>query len=104
MDRSVLKWLALGLALFLFMRFGWPAITGKGNDNQVAPIVADWTAPPEPRAEEQTCEIHGQRFDAVLSSRGASLRKTKLLNAKYHSNGEKPVLSPETGVVSTSKE
>src|SRR5262245_11458604 len=90
MDRSVLKWLALGLALFLFLRFGWPLISGSSGDVERQPVVADTSAPADDaRAAEQTCEIHGQRFDADLSTRGGSLRHDKMLDRKYrHDDGQ----------------
>jgi YidC/Oxa1 family membrane protein insertase len=80
---SILKWVFFGLAIMLFMQFGWPAIFGSGS-TEVQPIGIVQTAPPE-RAPEQICSItaEGSLFVAELSSRGASLRHVALTEPKY---------------------
>lgn len=85
-ERSSLPRLLLfAVAVFLFVTYGWPAITGKTTTSEVQPLGrADDTAPAaESRPEEQLCSITGPRFDAALSSRGGSLRKFVPLDAKY---------------------
>jgi YidC/Oxa1 family membrane protein insertase len=71
---SITKWLFLGLAIFLFFTVGKDLIFGKGAaESQPAVIFADRLVPAE-RAQEQLCEIQGDRFNATLSTFGGSLR------------------------------
>lgn len=80
---STLKWLLLGLALFLFIQVGWPKIFGSNADEkQPLSGLIDNLAPKE-RAPEETCVIEGARFSAELSTRGASLRHFKMSDHKY---------------------
>ncbi len=75
MERSsITKWLFIGLAVFLFWTFGKPLIFG-GKQSPVQPQVADQSEPPmESRPAEELCALKGDRFEAVLSTRGASLK------------------------------
>lgn len=89
MERSnILKWLFLGLAIFLFMQFGQPLLFGDGKEELQPLDVNDATAPAE-RAPEETCTIDGDRFKAELSTRGGSLRHLWMTDPKYTTaNGE----------------
>lgn len=80
---SIVKWVFFGLAIMLFMQFGWPAISGSGS-GELQPIGIVPKAPPE-RAPEQMCAItaEGSLFVAELSTRGASLRHVALTEPKY---------------------
>lgn len=83
MDRgSILKWLFVGLAVFLFLQFGAPILFGKGG-NERQPLGIDDQTAPAVRAEEQTCVLEGPRFQAELSTRGASLTHYRLTDPKY---------------------
>jgi YidC/Oxa1 family membrane protein insertase len=98
MDRSSLIRVALiAVALLLFIQVGLPAMTGKGgsgsNQKNVpfetyanAPgFVADpIDAPGNWKPEEGTlCKIAGKRFDAELSTRGASVVHFFLRDPQY---------------------
>ncbi|NUQ76685.1 MAG: membrane protein insertase YidC [Polyangiaceae bacterium] len=80
---SILKWVFIGLAIMLFMQFGWPAIFGSSS-TEVQPIGIAPVAP-ETRAPEEICSINaeGSLFVAELSTRGASLRHVALTEPKY---------------------
>ena len=82
---SMTRWLLLGVAVFLFITYGWPAITGKTSKSSVQPLGrADDTAPAaDARKEEQTCALRGLRFDAVVTSKGGALRSFVPTDAKY---------------------
>lgn len=98
---SILRLLLIGLGLFLFMQWGWPALTGKSHAEERQPLgAADWSVPAA-RAPEQLCSIKGDRFEAEVSSRGASLRHLRLSDVKYSrtGHGEQPI-----DLVSTSLE
>lgn len=103
MDRnSVLRWLGIAAAIFLFWKFGLPLITGS-NDKPKAiaganetyvngpGFVPDDVDPPlkdgEPNKPVETdadlCKIQGKRFDAILSTRGAALTHFYLRDAQY---------------------
>jgi YidC/Oxa1 family membrane protein insertase len=95
MDRStVLRWLVIAAAVFLFWQFGLPLITGKSDKVQslpdetyvdapgFVPDVLDPHGPHEP-TEGETCKIQGNRFDAMLSSRGAAITHLYLREAQY---------------------
>jgi YidC/Oxa1 family membrane protein insertase len=86
---SILRLLLIGLGLFLFMQWGWPALTGKGHgSDERQPLgAADWSMPAV-RAPERFCSIKGDRFEAELSTRGASLRHLWLTDAKYSRSGK----------------
>lgn len=78
---SIVKWLFFGLAVFLFIQVGWPAIFGSKAGERQPLGGMDFTAPAE-RAEEEKCQIEGPRFRAELSSRGGSLRHFWVLEPK----------------------
>jgi YidC/Oxa1 family membrane protein insertase len=79
MERSsITKWLFIGLAVFLFWTFGKPLLFG-GKQSPFQPQVNDWSeAPMEARPAEDVCSLKGDRFEAVLSTRGASLKHLTL--------------------------
>jgi YidC/Oxa1 family membrane protein insertase len=99
MDRSsVLRWLVIAAAIFLFWKFGMPLIGGNTDKVQKLPdetytnapgFVPDVFDPPvtpnEPNAppEGEVCKIQGNRFDALLSSRGAGVTHLYLREAQY---------------------
>ena len=71
---SITKWLLLGLAVFLFMQFGTKAIFGtKASPHQ--PLQGRVRRRRSPGTPEETfCTLDAPRFQAELSTRGASLR------------------------------
>lgn len=79
MERSsITKWIFIGLAVFLFWTFGKPLIF-DGKQSPVQPQVADQSEPPmETRPAEELCTIQGDRYEAVLSTRGASMKHLRL--------------------------
>jgi YidC/Oxa1 family membrane protein insertase len=100
MDRSsLLRTVAIFFAVVLFWKYGLPAITGKSEAVQqvpketyanapgVAPDVVDEPAPGQPvpvkPPEGELCTLHGNRFDAVLSTRGAALTHFYLRDPRY---------------------
>jgi YidC/Oxa1 family membrane protein insertase len=70
---SLSRWIFLGLAVFLFIQFGLPLLTGGDKASERQPLGGEDAAVPEARLEPTRCELSGNRFRAVLSSRGASL-------------------------------
>ena len=99
MDRSsVLRLAVIAVAVILFMKFGWPALSGSDDKPQALPdetyvdapgFVGDAVDPPatpgkinEP-PEGELCKIDGVRFDATLSTRGAALTHFHLEGGKY---------------------
>jgi YidC/Oxa1 family membrane protein insertase len=84
-ERSSLPRLLLfAVAVFLFVTYGLPAITGKATKSDVQPLgrADDTAAPGEPRAEE-LCAVTGPRFQATLTSKGGSLRGFLPTDGKY---------------------
>ena len=85
---SLVRWLLIGVGVFLFIQFVWPAITGKeeGGESALQPLagIIDNTAPPEAeRAAEVTCTIDGNRFRAELTSKGGALKHVWMKDEKY---------------------
>ena len=99
MDRSsVARLLVIAAAVILFWKFGLPLITGGGDKAQTIPdetyvnapgFVPDVIDPPvEPGvpnrpSDGEICKIQGNRFDALLSSRGAGIQNLYLREAQY---------------------
>lgn len=75
------KWALLGLAVFLFIQFGYPAIFG--SKPKLQPLGGNDATAAEQRAEPQMCRIDGTRFTAELSTAGGSLRSVRFTDAKY---------------------
>jgi len=99
MERSsLIRWLLIGAALFLFLQFGLPAIqgdTGTGSPTQPFAGIKDDTAPPEEeRKTENVCALKGDRFEAQLTTKGASLKHVRMLDAKYTEPDEAGVEHP----------
>ncbi len=88
---GISKWLFLGLAVLLFFQFGLPLIRGKGQpEYQPLSNLGDEHKAPE-RAPEQSCEIRGEKYRAVLASHGASLRQYELTDTnRYHAKAPMP--------------
>lgn len=101
MDRnSVLRWAVIAIGIIAFWKFGLPHLTGESDKPQAVPVESyvngpgfapDAIDPPakpgEPNVpvEGETCIIHGNRFDATLSSRGAGLTHLVLNETQYAS-------------------
>jgi YidC/Oxa1 family membrane protein insertase len=99
MDRnSLLRVLAIAAAVLLFWKFGLPLITGSSEKVQSLPEEAYINAPgfipdtldapaekdkPNRPVEGELCKIDGNRFDAVLSTRGAAIVNFHLEGGKY---------------------
>jgi YidC/Oxa1 family membrane protein insertase len=101
MDRSsVLRWGVIAIAILLFYKFLWPAVSGSNDKPQaiVAPEIPQVTAPSfvpdalDPPVkpgelnappEGEICTLKGVRFEAQLSSRGAALTHFFLTDANY---------------------
>lgn len=103
MDRnSVLRWMVIAAAIFLFWKFGLPLITGSNDKPQANALppetyvngpgfVPDPIDPPvkgdEPNKPVETeadqCKIQGKRFDAMLSARGAAITHVYPRDAQY---------------------
>ena len=102
MDRNTLvRWVVIAAAIFLFMKFGLPMIRG-GDKPQAVPTEAYVNAPGfapdlldaptdgkpvEQPGEGELCEIAGSRFDAVLSTRGAGIVHFDLKDQQYANGG-----------------
>lgn len=103
MERSGLaRWLLLGLAVFLLITFV-PKLFGKGDAPQTQPLKYEGNVEPAKRAPEALCDIWDERFRAVLSSRGATLKHFELTTAKYKHHG-KPIDLSTTPDVETRRQ
>jgi len=103
MDRnSVLRWIVMAAAIFLFWKFGLPLITGSNDKPQAGSLpaetyvngpgfVPDPIDPPlkpgetnQPvETDADVCKVQGTRFDAMFSARGAALTHVYLRDAQY---------------------
>jgi YidC/Oxa1 family membrane protein insertase len=89
MERSgLLRWLLLGLAVFLMITF-LPKMFG-GGDAELQPLKFEHKEAPKQRKPEQLCDIWGDRYRAQLTTQGASLKHFLLTTAKYQRDG-KPI-------------
>lgn len=81
---SVFRWVLIGLAIFLAMQYGGK-LFGFGGDgkSELQPLTTEARQAPATREAERTCDIWTDKFRAVLSSRGASLKHFQLTTAKY---------------------
>jgi len=101
MDKGALvRTLVIFGVILLVWKVIWPMMSG-GSHETAQPVPAETyvNAPdfePDPAIEqvpagapvpklvpEETCSIHGNRFDAELSTRGAALVSLKLANEQY---------------------
>jgi YidC/Oxa1 family membrane protein insertase len=85
---SVFRWVLIGLAIFLAMQYG-SKLLGFGGEgkSELQPLKFESSEAPAVRQAERTCDITTDRFRAVLSSRGASLKNFLLTTAKYQRKG-----------------
>jgi YidC/Oxa1 family membrane protein insertase len=92
--KSVLRWLGIGLVVFLVMQFGSKFFGGgHSGSTSLQPLKAEGTEIREPRQKEQLCSLWTESFRADLSSQGASLKHFALLPAKYRKSGKSIDLS-----------
>lgn len=99
---SILRWLVIGVALFVLLQFGMPSLFGDEGSAELQPLQQYTSPPAEERAEERLCDLSGPRFDAVLSTRGASLRSVRMKDEKYKKTIEQG--SEATDLVTTKNE
>ncbi|MCC6215225.1 MAG: membrane protein insertase YidC [Polyangiaceae bacterium] len=86
---AISRWLLLGL-IALGMVLFLPKLLGKGGDKR-QPLAPETLAQAAERAPgEALCRIEGPRFRAFVSTRGASLERFELAEAKYQKGG-KPI-------------
>jgi YidC/Oxa1 family membrane protein insertase len=99
MDRNTLiRWVVIAAAIILIWKFVIPAVSGKKDGAQNVPaetyvnapgFVGDVVDPPpagqeaNKPAEGEICKVHGNRFDAELSTRGAALTHFMLHDPQY---------------------
>ena len=103
MERSsVLRWGVIAIVICVFYFFIWPALSGSKDKPQSAvlgsaetyasapgfapdvldpPVVPGVNNPPPPEGE--LCKIQGNRFEAVLSARGAALMHLTPTDRQY---------------------
>jgi YidC/Oxa1 family membrane protein insertase len=81
---NLLRWLAFGTAIFLFLKFGLPTLTGQtAGPSDFQPIGYQDNSRPKEQQAEATCTLGGARFKAELSSKGAILKHAWMLGDKY---------------------
>lgn len=98
MDRSsLLKFLALGLGVFLLVQFGLPKITG-GDGPRFQPLGKEEIAAGQ-REPEAICALAGNRYKAELTTHGAAVKHLWLDGAKYTVDGRPG--SPPMDLVTT---
>jgi YidC/Oxa1 family membrane protein insertase len=102
MERSsIIKWVLLAAAVYLFLTFGKPLLFGE-KSGQKQPFTFNDATTADTRAPEQMCSLKGPRFEAELSTRGGSLRHFRLTDPKYRTSPEAD--SPPIDLVTTSLE
>ena len=84
---SLFRWLFIGIAVFLAMKFVGPKLFGSEGGAEIQPLTAESRKLPSARPAEKTCDIFTDRFNAVLSTRGASLKHFRLTTEKYRRKG-----------------
>jgi YidC/Oxa1 family membrane protein insertase len=108
MDKSaVIRWLVIGVAALLIYKWGIPLMTGKGGGDSVQALpsetyvdapgfVGDAIDPPPPGqttanrpVEGELCEIHGNRFNATLSTRGAGITHFLFTDKQYATSDQR---------------
>ena len=87
---SITRWLFIGLAVFLALQFG-PKLFGSDGKSELQPLTQESRVLPSPRQAERTCDLWTDRFRAVLTSHGASLKHFQLTTAKYQRKGAIPI-------------
>lgn len=93
---SLIRWLLIGAAVFLFMQYGLPLFTGGGKEAAKQPLALVETTAPAERTEAATCKIEGNRFRAELTTKGGSLAHAwmtdeKYLEAPHDGEAQKPI-------------
>src|SRR5262245_38917932 len=88
MDRGLARWLLFGLAIALLFMFMNPFKKGDGEQQPLK--FESQKLPPDPRPPEELCDIWGPRYQAQISTRGATLKHFFLITSKYRKNG-KPI-------------
>jgi YidC/Oxa1 family membrane protein insertase len=88
MDKgSLLRWLLLGAAIYLFMTYGWPLLNGgqqPGAQSSRQPLAGlRDDATPKERTDEVTCDLEGPRFKVQATSKGAALKHAWMGGEKY---------------------
>jgi YidC/Oxa1 family membrane protein insertase len=94
MDRStIVRWILIAGLMYLGYHFflekksteGVPQATGVAylNAPDFAPDVVDFEPKPPPPPPGEMCTIHGNRFEAELSSRGAGVTHFHLTDPRY---------------------
>lgn len=83
---SLSRWIFIGVAIFLALQFGKKFFGGEGK-SELQPLTQESRNLPAVRLPEQTCDIWTDRFRAVLSTRGASLKHFQLTTGKYRRKG-----------------
>ena len=105
MERSNLtRWLLIGVAVFLFLQFGLPLITGTSSKkSEFQPLAPYPDSAPSlaQRQDEQLCAIAGNRFKAELSSKGAVLKHAWMVDEKYRVKNKSGELVPIDLVTTT---
>jgi YidC/Oxa1 family membrane protein insertase len=92
MERSgVLRWLLLGLAVFLLITF-IPKLFGNG-ESALQPLKFEGNAAASQRKPEELCDLWGERFFAQVTTQGASLKHFQLTTGKYQREGKPTDLS-----------
>lgn len=84
------RWLLIASGLFLLFTFVIPKLFGGGDKPQ--PLKPEGTSVRNAgeRPPAKTCEIWTPEFQAVLSTRGASVKHFRLLTSKYREH-DKPI-------------
>jgi YidC/Oxa1 family membrane protein insertase len=101
MDRNtVIRWIVIAAAILVFWKWGLPLVTGKSSAKVQAipdeiyanapgfvpdlldPLTGEQKSPWQP-PEGELCTVRGNRFDAVLSTRGAAIKHLRLTEARY---------------------
>ena len=83
---SLFRWIFIGLAIYLALNFGKKFFGGE-DKTELQPLTQESRRLPQVRLPERTCDLRTERFTAVLSSRGASLKHFQLTTAKYQRKG-----------------
>lgn len=114
MDRStILRWIIIGIAVWLAWTY-LPKLWGggQGASSSVQPLGAESTCSahepcvaqecdpqgneckPKPREPEALCHLQGNRYQAQVSSRGATLKSLTLDGERYRVSGDDKPATP----------
>ena len=86
---SLFRWIFIGLAVYLALQYGSKLLGFGGGEgkSELQPLTQESRRLPPIRQVERTCDVWTDRFKAVLSSHGASLKHFQLTTAKYERKG-----------------